>query len=257
VEPLETIRRWGDALLALGLVVLMLVELALWPGQPWLMGLPFVLMIGLGLTLRRSAALSSLLIVVAAVCGLEWTLGSSFAEPTSLEPWQIYARSYLTEMTFVVPIWITLFSFGVHAGRATLRAVSIILGCLLLLFSIWLTTGFVFDVLSNSNSEESAPCGGCGGGIEWVLDLAFEILAVAAFVFVPLGAGVVVRVFRQRRFEIDRAREDLALEEASRAEALEAERARIARELHDVCLTRAHSHAVPGSRWSPYARHRS
>ena len=185
----QLLRRYGDAALACGIVVIFVIEVLSWPNAQLPEALVTSALAALALAWRRTVVLPSFLI---AALGSWGTL--RFADGLDND-----------SLAFLLVFFVSLYSLG----RWT-RGAAVWVGVIFVLAYI------VVFVVGDANSQ--------GTSVE-LGDIGFGTL----FVGTPWAAGVAIRLRRERERTLV----------AESEQAIARERARIARELHDVV-----SHAI-------------
>ena len=190
------LRRYGDLLLGVVLGSALTVELLVRPGGDVSLSVAAGMLVALGLSLRRRAALAGFLI---SALGL---IASSHAQPGFEH----------TSTMYFIDFVVVLYSLGAHArGRDMWIGAGLV------------AVGVVWFVAHDGDSFH-------------VGDIGFGMFLVGG----PWAAGLVLRLRREREARLREANAALAREQEQAAHrAVVAERARIARELHDVV-----SHAI-------------
>ncbi len=202
-ESMSLLRRNADLLLGIGLAVLMAIEVWVHEGADTARAVPAALLAGLALALRRRLALASFLLAWAGLSGV-----LAFAAGADQE-----------SLGFIVIFFIAHYSLGRWtAGREAWAGVVLVLASMVA-FAI------------GDSVENDVPLSEVGlGGIAFTM----------GFVGGPWAAGLAIRLRRERETVLDAQNRQLQSDHEERSRlAVAEERARIARELHDVV-----SHAI-------------
>jgi signal transduction histidine kinase len=193
------LRQQGDLVAGVVLAGIFCVELVAWDDADLPKAIPFALLTAVGVALRRRTPLAAFLVTVAGFVG-----AAAFAPGIDNQ-----------SLAFTILFFLSLYSLGRHARgvEAWLGA-----GCVLLGMALF----YVGDAVDNASFD--------------VVGVVFAV----GFVGAPWGAGLGLRLRREREQTLSAANQKLREEQEEHARrAVAAERARIARELHDVV-----SHAI-------------
>ena len=196
-------RRNADLLIGIGLAVLMAIEVWAHEGADTARAVAAALLAGLALTLRRRLALASFLLAGAGLGGVQ-----AFAAGVDGE-----------SLAFIVIFFVAHYSLGRWtAGREAWAGVVLVLASMV-----------AFAVGDSAENDVALSEVGLGS-------IAFTM----GFVGGPWAAGLAIRLRRERETLLDAQNRHLQSEQEEQARlAVAEERARIARELHDVV-----SHAI-------------
>jgi signal transduction histidine kinase len=201
LRGLSSLRRGrADAVLAVAAAVVIAVETLRWQSANHPVCLGAAVLAGLGMSLRRTHPLQAFLVSFAGLAGIE--LGARGVENESVG--------------FLVVYVVALYSLGRHATR----------------WRAWVGAGCVVGAMVGFYVGDSAAQGTAlriSPG-----NVGFAVLFVGG----PWTAGLAMRLRRQREQVLRSRNEELVRHQVLQAEqvkrAIDAERARIARELHDV-----------------------